>query len=367
MSGLWLTRKRPRTDKVRAGLLLWGGWLIVNGVVFSYASGIIHPYYTVAIAPPIAALTGIGVMLLWRTRRLLFSRIALAAMVALTAWWNVELLNRASSYAPWLRWFVIAAAVVAIGALFVPRSVFSRIGIVAGAATVLTLVAAPTVYSLQTASVAHSGSLPTAGPSSTGGFGGGPGGRGGFGGRGGTAPGGTGTGTGGFGGGAPGGTGTGGTGTGGFGGGAPGGTTGGTTTGGGTRGGFGGGGALNGTTVSAELKAALEKDASKYRWSAATVSANEAGSMELATDTAVMSLGGFNGTDPAISLAAFKQLVAAGQIHYFIGGTSGSFIGSTSSSTSTAYAIQQWVTSTFTAQTIGTSTVYDLTTATTTS
>ena len=56
------------------------------------------------------------------------------------------------------------------------------------------------------------------------------------------------------------------------------------------------------------MKAALEKDSGEYEWSAAAVSANEAGSYELATDTAVMSLGGFNGTDPAISLSAFKTI-----------------------------------------------------------
>ena len=57
---------------------------------------------------------------------------------------------------------------------------------------------------------------------------------------------------------------------------------------------------------------------------------------------AVMSLGGFNGTDPAITLAQFKQLVAAGKIHYFVADGQG-FIGSTAANTSTAYAIQQWV------------------------
>ena len=93
---------------------------------------------------------------------------------------------------------------------------------------------------------------------------------------------------------------------------------------------------------------------------AATTSDNEAASLELATGQSVMSLGGYNGTDPAITLAQFKALVAAGKVHYYVGDGQG-FIGSTAANTSTAYAIQQWVTSTFTAQTIGASTVYDLT------
>ena len=54
-AGLVLTRRAPRTDPQRAALILWGGWLVVTAVVFSYANGIVHPYYTVALAPAIAA------------------------------------------------------------------------------------------------------------------------------------------------------------------------------------------------------------------------------------------------------------------------------------------------------------------------
>ena len=39
----------------RGALILWGGWLAVTAVVFSFANGIVHPYYTVALAPAIAA------------------------------------------------------------------------------------------------------------------------------------------------------------------------------------------------------------------------------------------------------------------------------------------------------------------------
>ncbi len=381
VAGLWLTRRRPRTDRLRAGIVLWGGWLVVNGLVFSYASGIIHPYYTVALAPPIAALFGIGAALLWRTRRLPFSRTVLAATLVVSAWWTVQLLGRASSWHPELPWIVYGLTVVAVAGLVLPlvrpfaRIMASRRGaqasvVIAGAA-VLSLVVAPGAYALQTAATAHSGALPTAGPSTGGGFGGArPGGfgnrMGGFGNR----TGGLGNRTGGFGQGTPGGggiapgggnagpgttngapgTGTGGNGPGGFGA-AP----------GGGRGGFGGGGALNGMSVSAAVKSALEVDAGKYTWAAAAVSSNEAGSLELGTNTAVMALGGFNGTDPAISLAAFQKLVAAGKIHYFYGSGNGSFIGSTRADTSEAYRIQQWVVAHYSATTVGTATLYDLT------
>ena len=188
---------------------------------------------------------------------------------------------------------------------------------------------------MQTASTAHSGALPTAGPSSSAGFGGG---GGGFGGRGaggtggggnggsanGTRPGGTGQGT------------NGGTGPGSAGTGTTGGTTGTGTTGTGTTGtsitgrtgGGGTGGGLGGaTTVSSALTTALKANASSYTWAAATTSDNEAASLELASGTSVMALGGYNGTDSAITLTAFQKLVAAGKVHYYVLDSSG-FIGS---------------------------------------
>ena len=68
VAGLWFTRRAPRTDLVRAGLVVWGGWLLVTGLTFSFMAGIFHAYYTVALAPAIAALVGIGAVMLWRRR-----------------------------------------------------------------------------------------------------------------------------------------------------------------------------------------------------------------------------------------------------------------------------------------------------------
>jgi hypothetical protein len=339
----WLCGRAPRTDRLRASLIIWGGWIICTGIVLSFASGIIHPYYTVAMAPGIAATVAIAVVSLWRARSNEAARWVLAALVAVAAWWSFELLGRAADWTPWLRWAVVLLGAAAAIVVLLPRMVAAIVApLIAG-----TLLLAPTAYSLQTASTAHSGALPTAGPSSTSGFGGGRGGPGGTGGTGGT---------GGIGGARPGGTnGTapnGATGTG-----RPTNATGGRA--GGMPGGLGGG--LGGaSTVSTALTTALSKNASNYEWAAATVSANTAASLELATKQAVISLGGYNGTDPAITLAQFKQFVASGKIHYFVADNQG-FIGSTAANTSTAYAIQQWVESTYTATTIGSSTVYDLT------
>ena len=73
---------RPRTDRTRAALVLWGGWLLVTGAAISLGKGIIHPYYTVALAPAIGALIGIGGALLWRHRDQWFARVVLAVAVS---------------------------------------------------------------------------------------------------------------------------------------------------------------------------------------------------------------------------------------------------------------------------------------------
>jgi hypothetical protein len=94
----------------------------------------------------------------------------------------------------------------------------------------------------------------------------------------------------------------------------------------------------------------LRQDASRYRWVAAAVGANSAAGVQIAAGEPVMAIGGFNGTDPAPTLAQFQQDVAAGKIHYFISSGSGS--------------IETWVAAHFKAQTVGGMTVYDLTSPT---
>ena len=97
-----VARRAPRTDRTRAAALLWGGWLLVTAGVFSYASGIIHPYYAVQLAPAIAALVAIGAVVLWRRRAAIGARLILAAGVAVTGVWSFELMTRAADWYPWL-------------------------------------------------------------------------------------------------------------------------------------------------------------------------------------------------------------------------------------------------------------------------
>jgi len=98
--------------------------------------------------------------------------------------------------------------------------------------------------------------------------------------------------------------------------------------------------------------------------------------VQLATGRPVLAIGGFNGTDPTPTLAAFQSLVRQGKIHYFLSGGGrgpggfgggpggrGGFGGGPGGpgGSGTGSAISTWVQANFTAQTVGGVTVYDLT------
>jgi len=176
-AGFVITRRAARTDPARAALILWGGWLAVTAVVFSFANGILHPYYTVALAPAIGASIGIGATLLWHNRSDIRAATALSGAVLVTTILAAVLLSRDSEWMPWLRAAVavggVGAAVLLLVAGRLPRP-FSRS---VAALAVAACLAPPAVYSVATAATAHSGAIPSVGPARQG-FGGftGPGG-----------------------------------------------------------------------------------------------------------------------------------------------------------------------------------------------
>jgi 4-amino-4-deoxy-L-arabinose transferase-like glycosyltransferase len=390
--GLWARRHAPRTDRARAALLLWGGWLLVTAIVFSFGQGVIHTYYTVALAPAIGALVAIGAAMCWARRETAAARLMAALAIGASAGWAYVLLERTPSWQPWLRPLILtAAASGVIGLLLVPvlGRAGRRVTVAAAMLGVVAATAGPLAYAAETISTPHTGSIPSAGPASALGPGGG-----GFSGAGRAGPRGIASGT------RP-------TGMPGFGGRAPGVQSGVTGPGGGIAGartgaagppgsaaaaaggppaaagagsGFsgrsagqapsgskstiGGGGLGGDITTSAALVKALRSDAGSYRWAAATSGSQSAASLELASDEAVMGIGGFSGQGGNLSLAAFERYVAAGDIHYYIaaaaggGGPGGGPGGGGSSS-----AIATWVKAHYTAQTIGGQSIYDLTQA----
>ncbi|GAA4921604.1 glycosyltransferase family 39 protein [Actinoplanes utahensis] len=345
VAGLVVTARRARTDARRAALIIWGGWLLTTGLIFSFMQGIFHAYYTVALAPAIGAVVGMGAGLLWKRRDNLVAALTLAVAAAVTAWWSYTLLGRSADFLPWLRLPVLIVGLAAAVALALSVRLPARPALVAGIVAVVAGLAGPAAYAVQTASEPHTGSIPSAGPAVAGGRGAMPGG-----GRGGPN-----------------------------GGGFPGGgarpqdgvpPAGGPRDGGqrfgqggqdgrGARGG-GMGGLLDAARVSEEVKALLERDADRYTWAAAAIGSQSASGYQLATEQPVMAVGGFNGTDPSPTLARFQQYVADGEIHYFIGGGGFARGGGNGGSDESAW-ISEWVTANFTPQTVGGTTLYDLT------
>jgi 4-amino-4-deoxy-L-arabinose transferase-like glycosyltransferase len=362
------SRRGGRTDLTRAALLGWGGWLVVTAAVISFSAGIIHEYYTVALAPAIGALVGIGAVTLWARRGQLWARLVLAAVIAGTAWWSTVLLARSTGFVTWLGPVVLVGGLLAAGAIvlapYLPRPVGRSLTLGAALVGLVVVLAGPAAYSLETASSTASGSLPSAGPAVAGARG--PGGAGGPGMRGqgmppGVAGGGPGAGPGQL----PPGQPTQGGAAGGLpmppGGVALGGTPG--AIGGAPIGGVAGGaagGLLNGSTPSQAVTDALLADADQFTWVAAAVGANSAAGYQLATERPVMAIGGFNGSDPAPTLAEFQARVAAGEIHYFISGGQG-FGGGQMGGSQSSSEIADWVAQSFTATTVDSVTLYDLT------
>ncbi len=353
----WANTIRPGVanlaTQANSALLVFGGWMVVTAVVFSFMSGIFHDYYTIALAPGIAGSVGIAAAVLWAHRDRFVARVGLAVASAVTGCWAVTLLAKAGGWYLGLGVAALVASIIAgLGLLFADK-LPTKLTPAALALAFVAASAGPTAYAVNTAQTPHTGSIVTAGPVSSG-MGGGNRGGGMGGGRGGMQPprgttqngntqnGTTQNGT------TPNGTSQNGT------------SQTGTSQPDGRTGGAGGstGGLLNGATVSDEMKQLLLADAGSYTWVAATVGAQNAASYQLATEESVIALGGFNGSDPAPTLEQFKEWVAQGKVHYFIGG--GSF-GQQNGGASDASEIATWVQENFTAQTVGSTTVYDLT------
>ncbi|MTE15378.1 ArnT family glycosyltransferase [Nocardia aurantiaca] len=173
IAGLWLTRRQPRTDRLRAGLLLWGGWLLVTAAVLSTMSRSFHSYYAMELVPPMAALVGIGATQLWQRRAHFAARGTLAAMSLATGGWSFVLLHRTPEWLPWLRWTLVALSVVAAAALLLTPKL-PGFGLAIGLFALLAGLLGPTAYTLETVAQVHNGGSPVAGPPSSR-HGGGPG------------------------------------------------------------------------------------------------------------------------------------------------------------------------------------------------
>ena len=304
VAGLVLCGRAARTDLKRASYIAWGGWLVVTGLVFSFMSGIYHDYYTVALAPGVAAVVGVGSMHLWQHRDKRWVTALLALIVALTAGWAWVLLGKSPDFVPALRWLVVvlglAAAVVFLVGAVRPGWTVAAHDLKASAAglAVIAALAGPVAYCVQTVSTAHSGPIIVAGPSKTGGMpahsGGGP---------------------------------------------SPG-----------------------QSEPSEQVSRMLADGAENYTWVAAANGSMDAAGYQLATGDSVMPIGGFGGADPAPTLQQFQNYVSDGRIHYYLEVSHPRMpsFGGGSGSESESAQIREWVKQHYTARTVDGVTLYDL-------
>jgi 4-amino-4-deoxy-L-arabinose transferase-like glycosyltransferase len=240
--------------------------------VFSLSKGIFHQYYTVALAPGVAALAGAGAVSLWNLgRTTAWLRWALPASVVSTGVWAVVLLHRTPAYDSWLIPAITAGAALGGAGLWVAFHLRSRalLAVAAGVATVA-LLAGPAAYAVTTIRSPAGGPLASAGPSTGGTFG--PGG------------------------------------------GPP---------GGGPPGGARAGGPGQAEAADAGLVTYLEANRGTAKYLVAAFGSQSSASIIIASGRPVITIGGFSGGDPAPTLAQFTSLVASGQVRYVLVGAGG--------------------------------------------
>jgi 4-amino-4-deoxy-L-arabinose transferase-like glycosyltransferase len=314
------TLRNARTERTRAALIIWGGWLVVTMLTFSLGKGIIHEYYAVALAPGVGGTIGVAGAYVWSARHTLWARTTMAASTTVTAAWAVVLLERTPAWLPWLVPVVVVPAALAGAFIVIGPRIAPKILTAATAGAVAVAFVGPAAYSLDTAATRHAGAIVSAGPSGQGSY------------RPRAvrpraprvltlaAP----------------------------------------------RGGGLIGGLLEASRPDHQLTTYLLQDAAHYKWVAATIGSEEAAGYQLATNRSVMPLGGFNGTDPSPTLSQFEHWVATRQIHYYLStgrglGGPGTHGGGAGPQTGTSMGIARWVSRHFTAVQIGRVTVYDLT------
>ena len=276
IAAAWLlhtSRTAPDRRPIAAALTLWLSWLVLTALTFSLMAGIYHPYYTVALAPAIGACVGIGSVVCWRAREQRLVTWVFAGTLLVTAGVAFLMLWRADGWLPWLKYAVVAAALVTSWLIVNGRHLPSRGWRVAVLALGVAL-AGPASFSLATVGTPHSGAVPSAGPA-------------------GSHP----------------------------------------TTEDEEAYLLGPespeeepsavGSLLDAAEPTPVVRKLLLTDAADFTWVAAVTGANSASGFQLATQRPVMPIGGFNGTDPSPTLAQFKEYVADARIHFYIAGGAG--------------------------------------------
>ncbi|EOY2822392.1 glycosyltransferase family 39 protein [Listeria monocytogenes] len=226
-------------------MVFWAAWLIPVAGFFSIA-GFFHHYYLIMLAPPIAVLSGVGLVALFRLYqdKENWQRFLLPAAVTLTGGLQAFFV---AAYLPILAVIIGIAALITTITIIVLRPQPSTLTAKITALALAILLIAPTYWSLTPILYGGNSSLPEAGPrlkqSSGGGF--------------------------------------------------------------------------ADASVDSDLISYLQKNNTGETYLFGTTDATTAGPYIIKTKEAVMALGGFNGTDPTLTVKQLKQMIQAGEIKYF--------------------------------------------------
>ncbi|MCQ2008600.1 MAG: glycosyltransferase family 39 protein [Sporolactobacillus sp.] len=304
--------RRRKLNEKHSFAIFWLAWLAPAMVFFSIA-GFFHQYYLSLMAPPIAALVGIGFSYLWRDfsdAKSSWRGYLLPIAFGVTLLFEAIIFYQNSIETIWTV-LLIVAGILAIGFGIVWRTADRKVqGAIAGS-SVLLMLFAPLYWTLPSTFNQTDSSTPIAGPSST---------QSGMGGQRSDGKGFPGGGTGG-----------------------PGGSQGEAPS---IDGESGASGASQGPNewsqnqtdqsststsdrsmnrgggmrqqVSTKLLTYLRKHYTGEKFILAVPSAQSAYSIMMKTNYAVMAMGGFAGSDPALTVSKLEKMVKAGEIKYFL-------------------------------------------------
>lgn len=261
--------KIPFDNRKKLDLILWMMWLLPEFIYFSYTKGLFHQYYLTMMAPPAAALSGIGLVSMWKLYRdgsKVKSMLLPASFVVEGALHLMMLSYFYSSISAAVKGIIIAAAVLSFASSALLVIYKNRAGN-AGFAKILASLAfagilvTPSIGSA--AAVVHgvNGSMPAAGLellSSD--------------------------------------TGSGNT---------------------GMKNRFGS------SNDSKELISFLDSHIKNEKYDLVVSSSNAAAEMIIKSGRSIMPLGGFTGSDKILSLSQFKELVKKGEVRYVLTGGMG--------------------------------------------
>jgi 4-amino-4-deoxy-L-arabinose transferase-like glycosyltransferase len=103
--------RQPRL--VWGGFIFWGVWLVTYGMVFSRIR-LWHTAYLSSLAPPVAALSAAGIVMLWRGYRERGGLWLWPATIAIELTWTVKVSSKYPKFLPQLNRIALGAALIAV-------------------------------------------------------------------------------------------------------------------------------------------------------------------------------------------------------------------------------------------------------------